>query len=657
MLARSRWISNRGYQPAAFKAHDIRQSVYRSSTRKFVCQSSINLATLSSINRSFHRSFSTGTIYDPDSSLFVRATDSFHRRRHGDTTVEPIPVTINQSTNHDELFALNDTPLQHINYFGFDFDFTLAHWRDSVGHLIYESSKQNLINQCGYPRAQIGSMTYDATFPIRGLHFDSNTGFLLKLDQFGKINIDTVHLGRSKVPTEQVIKQYDGITVSVDYEREHLHMMCDLFCLPEICLLADVIQAFNDRKIEFSPLYIFRDVHKAVELTHTSGVLHDAIIANPALFIDPDPKIKEMLLRIREAGRKTFLLTNSSFQFVDAGMRYMLGYPPPQHQTQAQAAAARTSEASHVDPDSWLQLFDVAIFSARKPHFWTKTGQFREIDQSTGSLSFAPVRQFERGKAYTFGSLAEFERLTGAKNTSVLYAGDSHAADLISPSESALWRTVAVVHELERETEVMNSLAFKERLRELLELEQLIAYGQRLTGKEARERLEQLKRTRKAVRRDLLTMSHPHFGSVFRTASHRTKLFFEISRYADVYTSKITNLLNYPLDYCFYAPRSDLPHEPSRNIIMSTPLGPVPLSKEDEERKHLIDDGRIKRSADNVEETVSVEPATVEVCATEEKTGDKVERHIYVKQVADDGTESMDDNCETVSQQAKSSNK
>ena len=34
---------------------------------------------------------------------------------------------------------------------------------------------------------------------------------------------------------------------------------------------------------------------------------------------------------------------------------------------------------------------------------------------------------------------------------------------------------------------------------------------------------------------------NPYFGSVFRTTSLRTMFFFELLRYADIYTSDVTN--------------------------------------------------------------------------------------------------------------------
>lgn len=60
-------------------------------------------------------------------------------------------------------------------------------------------------------------------------------------------------------------------------------MMYDLFVLPEICLIADVIQTFLDQGANFSPEYVQADVRKSVEFLHASGRLHNKIMKHPVL--------------------------------------------------------------------------------------------------------------------------------------------------------------------------------------------------------------------------------------------------------------------------------------------------------------------------------------------------------------------------------------
>jgi len=51
------------------------------------------------------------------------------------------------------------------------------------------------------------------------------------------------------------------------------------------------------------------------------------------------------------------------------------------------------------------------------------------------------------------------------------------------------------------------------------------------------------------------------FGSLFRTYHNPTYFSRRLFRFADVYTSKVTNLLRFSTSHTFYARRGALPHE------------------------------------------------------------------------------------------------
>lgn len=52
----------------------------------------------------------------------------------------------------------------------------------------YNESKKILIEKLKYPKP-ILEIDFDKNFAIRGLHFDKKTGFLMKLNQFSKIEV------------------------------------------------------------------------------------------------------------------------------------------------------------------------------------------------------------------------------------------------------------------------------------------------------------------------------------------------------------------------------------------------------------------------------------------------------------------------------------
>jgi hypothetical protein len=114
---------------------------------------------------------------------------------------------------------------------------------------------------------------------------------------------------------------------------------------------------------------------------------------------------------------------------------------------------------------------------------------------------------------------------------------------------------------LSHEIQVQSTPEFKDRLRTILRMETLIDYGQRVDDEATMKTLAKLKRDRQKVKRELLEMFNPSFGSVFRTSLHRTEFFESVGRYADIYTANVNNFLNYSLQHCFYAKRRYWPHE------------------------------------------------------------------------------------------------
>ena len=71
----------------------------------------------------------------------------------------------------------------------------------------------------------------------------------------------------------------------------------------------------------------------------------------------------------------------------------------------------------------------------------------------------------------------------------------------------------------------------------------------------------ELKEKRDRLKSKLKEFVNPYFGSVFRTADHRTSFFTEVSFYADLYTSSLESFMSYNLDHAFYSQRGVMPHD------------------------------------------------------------------------------------------------
>jgi hypothetical protein len=53
----------------------------------------------------------------------------------------------------------------------------------------------------------------------------------------------------------------------------------------------------------FDPSYVHEDVMKAKDYVH-AGIIHNDIINNMPLYLEPQPGIAQLLVRLRNAGKK-----------------------------------------------------------------------------------------------------------------------------------------------------------------------------------------------------------------------------------------------------------------------------------------------------------------------------------------------------------------
>eukprot|EP01137_Pigoraptor_chileana_P011120 Opistho-2@61508 len=387
-----------------------------------------------------------------------------------------------------------------------------------------------------YPRA-ILDIPYDCNFAIRGLHYDIRKGFLMKVDAFQTIQLGTVYRGHHPVSNEDTLRLYNGAHIPMDYMNKHMVQLTDLFSLPEACLLANLTQFFIDKQMRVDPEYLYWDVKSAIQELHASRTMHNAVMRDIERYLRKKSSIGRLLSVLRVAGKKVFLLSNSSFDFIDKGMTYMVG-------------------------SGWRDLFDVILLDAHKPRFYNSERPFRRFDTRSHTKTWDMVTGFESGSVYMEGNLADFTRITGWKGAQTLYCGDHVYSDLVDPSLKQGWRTGAIIHELEREIDTLNSAFHHHNLVWLLNIQRFI---KRLLAQEdpAREqKLVEWIAERQRVSLSLKTIFNEQFGSVFRTHHNPTFFAHRMARFADLYTSNVENLLLYPPHHTFYPQRVFMPHEP-----------------------------------------------------------------------------------------------
>ena len=465
-----------------------------------------------------------------DYTSIVRMFTSLRTTRKVCTISE---VRLFSSRTAHNVYANSEVRLGSVDVLGFDYDFTLVSYKHTVQQLIYDIAKQYLVENLRYPPA-LETTTFDPTFCIRGLVFDRKNGNLLKLSSRQMITPGSVFKGRHRLRYHDVLDTYNqSLHLSHAHIRRYCRPLPDMFSLAEGCLISDVVQLAEDLQFPYDPYWLHNDVSKAINFAHGQGGMHRTIINDVEKYVHPSPHLRTYLTREVDAGKKLFLLTNSPFDFVDAGMKFLCG-------------------------EDWLSLFHLSMFEASKPDgFFRSQKRFRALDQQNKFMKWGVVSNDEvtKGRALVGGSVNEMMRLTGWHGKQICYLGDHVFADLAEPSRQAGWLTGAIVRELEHEIDVLSSNEYRELSSEGKRIEEDMSLVSSNVDFEAVE----IRRNSNFKYKS--NMLNRNFGSVFSSRGQSSMFGWNVRRMSDFYTSRLDNLLNYPSDYRFFPKQLEhMPH-------------------------------------------------------------------------------------------------
>lgn len=460
-------------------------------------------------------------------------------------------------SSHHRIFVNRSLSLEKIKFFGFDMDYTLAEYKSpEFEALAYRLATKKLVDM-GYPK-ELGDTTYDQSFPIRGLWFDTLYGNFLKVDAYGNILV-CVH-GFKFLKTSEIFNIYPNKFVQMNDSR--IYVLNTLFNQPETCVLALVIDYFStnedydrsspygvkDNKANlFMPFKsMFQDVRNAFNTIHSNGELKKETVDHLDEYVIRDEKIPLLFDRMRENGKKMFLLTNSDYKYTDKIMTYLFSLPSCQSR-------------------SWTSYFDFIIVDARKPLFFGEGTILRQVDSKSGALRIGTHIEDFCGpllpdQIFSGGNCDTLTKLMGARGRDVLYVGDHIYGDILRSKKIRGWRTFLVVPELQRELEVWS--VKRHLFQRLSELDVKLGNVYKNLDSSCRENPD-ISQVKTQIRTTIheLDMSYGSLGSIFRCGSRQTHFASQIARYADLYACTFLNLFYYPFSYFFRSPSALLPHE------------------------------------------------------------------------------------------------
>ncbi len=463
--------------------------------------------------------------------------------------------------------------MANIKLVGFDMDHTLALYKhEAFEALAFRETLKKFI-EAGYPENLL-NLEFDPNFVIRGLLVDRKHGNILRVDAHKYVK-DAFH-GHRRLTKEERYTYYNAMGI----DAETFLSIDTIFALSEVQLFVEIVQfmSLNPGAIKKDFEEVYADLRRFIDLSHADGSIKNKVVKNPELYISPDKYLPTTLVRLLDAGKSIFLLTNSSYEYTKVILDFIL-------------------TDAHEGFSQWKDYFKYVIVGAGKPGFFVGTQPFFEVVENSDLLRLHSGSL--RSKSIYYGGNAHlFERLTGYHGDEILYVGDHIYTDIIRSKHKLNWRTMLVIGELEEQLpkleklkDDLNEIYEKLREKELLDedmqlLRSKIATHKRQLQKaeeqgqhkkveplqkdlsklldtleEKKKELKELDQVIKTLIESREAKVHPVWGELMKVGLERSRFFYQVSAYACLYTSRASNLHFYSPFKKFISFHEVLPHD------------------------------------------------------------------------------------------------
>jgi len=461
------------------------------------------------------------------------------------------------------LFCNRTLNLRSIRAVGFDMDYTLVHYHSAQWEeRAFEDARRRLVHE----DVDASGLIFDHDLVRPGLVLDLERGNVVKPNRFGFVK-QACH-GTRKLTFEELREAYSRVIL--DLEEPRWQFLDTLFSLSEACLFLQLVDRFDAGQLPGILGYqdLYKRVRRSVDATHAEGALKAEIMRDPSPYVDIDPDLPLALLDLKRSGKKLLLITNSEWSYTRSMLDFIFRDRLPEGMT-------------------FRELFDLIIVAARKPGFFEgQASVFKVVDEERGLL-LPHVGPIEPGGIYVGGHARLVEQCFGLRGEEILYVGDHLYADVHVSKNVLRWRTCLVTRELENELTALE--AFKPKQQELSRLMQekdeiehrfsiarvALQRIEQAYGPASEPSVKDLKQTMQTLRQALIQLDarasglakeaaelgNVRWGLLMRAGNDKSRLAYQMERYADIYTSRVSNfLLHTPFVY-LRSPRGSLPHD------------------------------------------------------------------------------------------------
>ena len=451
------------------------------------------------------------------------------------------------------VFVNRTLNMRSVEAVGYDMDYTLIHYNVDMWEGAAFDEARDILSAQGYP---VADLQFDPEQFTIGLVFDLKLGNVVKATRFGYV-VRAQH-GNELLTFEEQRDVYREDIVELSSSR--FEFMNTLFELSRASLFTQLVALLDAKLLDGVRDYfqLYDVINEALGEAHMAGLLKAKIVADPDRFVDLDKDIVATLLDQRRARKKLALITNSDWAYTSKMMNYAVDPYCPEGTT-------------------WRDLFDVVIVSANKPRFFSGHDPIYRVVDEDESLLLPHTGPLEAGHVYFGGNAHLVEESLDVSGGQPLYVGDHLFGDVHVTKDVLRWRTALIARELE--AEVADAIAFDEQQHRL---EALMAEKIEKDRRQAQLRLARAKGrgaevaselaevTARAVELDeqiaplaraASGLGNPIWGPLMRAGNDKSLFARQVERYADAYTSRVSNL-RYETPYAYLrAARGSLPHD------------------------------------------------------------------------------------------------
>ncbi len=450
------------------------------------------------------------------------------------------------------IFINRTLNLKKIKAIGFDMDYTIVRYNsEAFEKFTHQETLKKLVTEKKYPH-EIMNLTFDFKRVIQGLVIDKSHGNLLKVSRFGKVK--SAYHGLIPMDFKEQQKLYG--TGVIDLSDTHIQSLDTNFAVSNGVIYAQLVELKKNGLTLPNFDKLANDVKEAIDICHSDGTLKNEVRKNISNYIIQDPEVVALFERYKRYGKKLLVITNSDFNYTKLLLDYTINPFLKEHK-------------------DWSELFEITVTLASKPRFFNIKTPFLAIDPNTGFMTNAEGK-ITKG-IYQGGFAGKLQNDLGLEGDEILYLGDHIYGDVVSIKKTFNWRTALVLDPLTEEIEaIKKSAPIQKKIDQEMQIKEQLEtklndldlnkqeHHKEVSKDELNALFQEIEKVNAKIS-DLLEehkkFFNPYWGEMMRAGLEESRFADQVEKYACIYMTKVSDLIQYSPRTYFRPERRVLPHE------------------------------------------------------------------------------------------------